>query len=130
MNLGEFQNPETGPKKRTQAEKKVRDLITGLVNSWGYKKHITEHEVLLDIPLRPMDLGGEIFIRGYDGNIEPAECKSTLLKELKNRFDAMSKIVRVFVSPQIRDGIRPNYKHENQKYARGTKKCHKKKKKR
>lgn len=30
----------------------------------------------------------------------------------------------------IRDGIRPNYKHENQKYARGTKKCHKKKKKR
>lgn len=97
-----FQDEEIGIKKHKEAQKNLHKVVSYFLKSVGFKETIRSCEVILDIPRRKMDLGGNIFIRGNDGRIEKAIIKSPVLKQLEESFGAMSKVFRVFVSPRIR----------------------------
>jgi hypothetical protein len=94
-----------GAIRRKQALSKVHDVIQEFAAEKGYQEEIHRGEVLLDIPLRRMDLGGPIFVRTEDGKIEPAIKVSPLLGVLNEYFGELSKILRIFVSPRLRDGV-------------------------
>jgi hypothetical protein len=52
-----------------------------------------------------MDLGGPLYIKTAEGQIEPATRVSPLLEVLDKNFGELSKVLRVFVSPRLRDAV-------------------------
>ena len=97
--ISDLQHDKSGPEARMQAQQRVFDLVKSL---FPKNSEISESEVLLDIPLRTMNLGGDIFIRRLDGKIVDVTQVSSPLKALKEKFNQMSKVLRVFVSPRVK----------------------------
>ena len=97
-----LQDEENGFERRKSIQLKVLEVIKKFIKDRGVVIDLKECDVLLDIPLRKMNLGGNIFVRGYDGKIDKAINQSELLKELERSFGSMSKVLRVFVAPGIR----------------------------
>ncbi len=91
--------------QRDEAQERVRLCVENFLESNDITIAISQKEVLLDVPLRDMDLGGKIFVRSLNKTIVPAINESPVLKALEDSFDQMSKILRVFVKPEIRDHI-------------------------
>jgi HD superfamily phosphohydrolase len=103
--LSAMQDEQTGAERRLRAEESVLRLVSRFATERGYRREIRTGEVLLDIPLRNMDLGGGIYIRRFDGQIVSAVTVSKLLSSLQEDFASMSKVLRVFVSPAIRNDV-------------------------
>lgn len=103
--LNAFHDEEYGFVRRKAALEKIHKVIEGFANDNGFADDIQRGEVLLDMPLRRMDLGGPIFIRTSEGPVEPATKVSPLLKVLDDNFGELSKVLRIFVSPRVRDGV-------------------------
>jgi serine/threonine protein kinase len=103
--LNAFLDDQHGLARRTAALKQISGIIQAFAREKGYKEKILDGEVLLDIPLRKMDLGGPIYIRTAEGEVKPAVAVSPLLSVLHSKFGDLSKVLRVFVSPRIRDKL-------------------------
>lgn len=103
--LHALQDPDLGPARRLEAGQRVHDVVAAFAKRHDYGADVADQQVLLDIPLRKMGLGGSIFIRGFDGRIKPAAEISDPLKTLTSQFQVMGKILRVFVAPAVRDAI-------------------------
>jgi HD superfamily phosphohydrolase len=103
--LNAFHDEQYGFARRKAALTKIHKVIEQFASANGYGDEIQRGEVLLDMPLRRMDLGGPIFIRIPEGAVEPATKVSPLLKVLDDNFGELSKVLRVFVSPRVRDAV-------------------------
>jgi len=103
--LDKFHDIEAAPLNRDEAQQRVSSVIQDFLQAAGAPINIEPGEVLLDIPLRKMDLGGVIFIRKKDGSIEPATKVSHVLRELEQNFSLMSKVLRIYVAPHIRNSV-------------------------
>lgn len=103
--LNAFHDEEYGFARRKAALAKIHEVIELFAHAHGFSDDVQRGEVLLDMPMRRMDLGGPIFIKVPDGPIEPATKVSPLLKVLDDNFGELSKILRVFVSPRLRDTV-------------------------
>ena len=103
--LSGFRDRESGHAKREDARQEILNAVERLASRKNIIRTVHPREVLLDIPLRSMDLGGRIFIRKDTGDVVPATAISPMLRELQRSFREISKIIRVFVSPELRDDI-------------------------
>jgi len=90
----------------------VQDKVAGEIHDYVDKNAVKKlklepqpGEVLLDIPLRPLGLGGSIFVLDRKGQACPVTTLSPAVEDLKQGFAEMSSTVRVFVSPRIRDAV-------------------------
>ncbi len=100
-----FQNKETGYKKRKELHSKLLTTIESFLKENQCEHSFMEYELILDIPMRNMDLGGNIYIRNFSSNIENALERSSHLKLLEKDFNSMSKTLRLFVPKRIRNLI-------------------------
>jgi hypothetical protein len=98
-----LQNKDTGLRNREDAEKRVLRVVEAALKEMASGASVDPNEVLLDVPLRKMDLGGMIWIRNYDGVIQKGTLISATLRELERSFEVMGKVLRVFVSPRIQE---------------------------
>ena len=90
----------------------AQDTVAEAINDYVAKHASTKlerepepGEVLLDIPLRPLGLGGPIFVLNRKGEARPVTEFSAALVNLEQRFAELSSTVRIFVSPRIRDAV-------------------------
>jgi len=103
--LGNYYDDRHGFARRKAALEEIQNYVQDLAKSNGYADQIQPGEVLLDLPLRKMGLGGPIYIRTAEGLIEPATKVSPLLEVLDRKFGQLSKVLRIFVAPKIRDAV-------------------------
>lgn len=103
--LNAYYHEQHGFVRRKTASTLIQNAIEDLAKAHGYHNQIQRGEVLLDMPLRRMDLGGPIYIKTAEGTIEPATKVSPLLDVLDKNFGELSKVLRVFVSPRLRDAV-------------------------
>lgn len=93
---------------RLAAQDKVAKQIHDYIAQHAIKKVDPDPqsgEVLLDVPLRQLGLGGPIFILNRKGEPRPVIEGSPAILNLQNRFKDLSSTVRVFVSPRLRDAV-------------------------
>ena len=74
---------------------KLQDLIPGI------QPAIQRDDVLLDIPRREIDSGGEVYLLYHSDNLVPLSRVSEPVKSINTNYDALAKRVRVFISPRI-----------------------------
>ncbi len=98
-----LQSKENGAKNREKVELRILECVKNALVKYKLDSSIESNEVLLDVPLRKMDLGGMIWIRKLDGTIGKATLISSALKDLEHSFEMMGKILRVFVSTRIQE---------------------------
>jgi HD superfamily phosphohydrolase len=102
--LQALQDEEHGGGRRVDLQLRILETVREFLRLSGSNATVAEKELLVDVPLRPLGLGGEIYIKRYGGeSAVPAEEASPLLQILKTKFEEMSKTLRVFVAPHIRD---------------------------
>lgn len=103
--LTSFREPSVGATAREAASKRIVGVVEKFARGQGYREPIASYEVLLDVPLRDMGLGGRIFIKMNSGAIEDGTRASSVLQDLEKNFAHLAASFRVFVSPKIRDGV-------------------------
>jgi HD superfamily phosphohydrolase len=101
-----FQDTEAAAKNRDEAQRRIFEIVKDIVLTHSdIRRKVEPSDVVLDVPLRRMDLGGELFFRMAGGRIERGTDVSRPLHELEQNFNHMSKILRVYVAPWIRDAV-------------------------
>lgn len=105
--LNDSQNSHSGPNARRNACVRASTCILEKIRPVTGINALAPDEVLLDVPLRHMTLGGNIFIKNREGAIVDASehTVSPLLSQLKGRFAEMSSTLRIYVSPRVRKAI-------------------------
>jgi len=74
--------------------------LTRLLRSAGVDTEVGETEVLVDLPRRKLDTGGDAYIVTDAGPIAVRDA-SSVIGHIQEDYDRMAKRVRVFVSPRV-----------------------------
>jgi len=91
-------------KSLTQAQELevARGIAMELENTYRSTLGIVdEDEVLVDIPRRPLDDGGGVYIVDKNGRGHPLSDYSEPVRSIARNYERLTKQIRVFVSPRI-----------------------------
>jgi HD superfamily phosphohydrolase len=69
----------------------------------------TEEDILIDMPRRKLDSGGNIFINNYEGEVQPLESISAPVRTIKENYEKLAKKSRIFCSPKLVNDLFSNY---------------------
>jgi HD superfamily phosphohydrolase len=64
-------------------------------------------EILIDIPRRRLDAGGEVYIAGDDGKAKLLSDLSDPVRAISRHYQHLTKSIRVFASPRIANALTP-----------------------
>jgi hypothetical protein len=64
-------------------------------------ERLTESDVLVDVPRREMDSGGQVFLVGGGGNLVPLVELSDPVRAIAANYDKLTKRARIFLSPGV-----------------------------
>jgi hypothetical protein len=64
-------------------------------------------EILIDIPRRRLDAGGEVYIAGDDGKARLLSDLSDPVRAISRHYQHLTKSIRVFASPRIANALTP-----------------------
>ena len=104
--LTRLQDEHSGLKSRREANRRVEEVVASHLKENGASSVVaSDGKVILDVPLRNIDLGGAIYVRESDGSIRSIDQVSATVRELALGFGRMSKALRVYVAPEVRDAI-------------------------
>jgi HD superfamily phosphohydrolase/serine/threonine protein kinase len=106
--LTRLQDETNGLETRQSANDRVEEIVCKFIEERTGGKTTPRRrtgQVILDVPLRTMDLGGAIFVREPDGIIRSIEQVSPVIRELALGFGRLSKTLRVYVAPALRDAV-------------------------
>jgi HD superfamily phosphohydrolase len=106
--LTRLQDERNGLETRRAANERVEHVIRAFVkDERGETESLAKKpgQVILDVPLRNMDLGGSIYIRESASSVRSIDKVSPTVRELSLGFGRMSKTLRVYVAPEIRDAL-------------------------
>jgi hypothetical protein len=116
--LARLQDERGGLETRRSANERVEKVIrTFIKDERGDADTVTERpgQVILDVPLRNMDLGGAIYIRESFNSIPPIDKVSPTVRELSLGFGRMSKTLRIYVAPELRDAL-PHHRWRDEEF--------------
>lgn len=100
-------NDKLGVSTRKMVIQKLSDELTKYLAEKKHQIHIDEGEVIIDIPNRPISLGGDIPVYLDEKriiNLATVEY-SPVLKAAEDSFAIMQRTIRVYISPRIRNSI-------------------------